>query len=1222
MDDERSRLQQAIDALEAQRPALGDMVVETALAPLHKRLAELGEPAADLPEQRKLVTLLFADLVGFTPLAERMDPEDVREVLNAYFLRWQSCIERHGGQVEKYIGDAVMAVFGARKSQEDDPENAIRCALEMRLELERYNQELSASLDAGLQMRIGIHTGPVVISTLGERRGQELVVVGDAVNLASRLQSAAPPGGILISHDTYRHVRGLFDIQALDPVALKGKSRPVHVYLVQRIKGRSFQNDTRGLEGIETPLVGRQAELEALKDAYRQAAGGKRLVHVLLVGEAGLGKTRLLAELTDWLEAQPESVLLFRGRSGPSMQNIPYSLVRDLFSLRFGILETDTAEAARQKWERGLFVDNADASAPIPEGGLRLGELLGFEPCLSGCADARQLRSLSLVYLGEYFRALAARQPLAIFLEDLHWCDDSSLGVLQKLLEASSTAGQPILLIATARPSFLQDQHTWGNRLPSGSYRQVELQPLDESDRRLLVRRVLERVEDLPDALVELVANNAEGNPFYTEELVKMLIEDGVIHDRGEAWSIAPGRLQQLRLPPTLVEVLQARFDSLPVKERLVLQRASVVGRIFWDQAVAAASSDLDLEETYPLYEDLRIREMIFPNRTSSFENAREYRFKHALLRDVTYESLLKRLRRIYHSQIGLWLEDATRLSGRVNEYAALIAYHYDEGGRTEQALQWYEQAGDMAAAHFANAEAERSYSRALELLPGNDTAHRYTLICKREKILDMIGDRPRQRQDLEELSNLCALLEDSSVESFLRRAGTACRFSAYLQHIGDYAKGAEYGRQAAELAKASGSLELEGQAYHAWASSVWHSGDLILAQSLFEQARARSEAAGLDNAQANSLRGLGVVCDLLGEYSQSQAYLEKALEIHRRSGDLQGESSALNSLGVLAVHQDDYQRALEQLESSLQLKRRLGDRMGETITLVNLGITASNLHNPQESAGYFRQALVICEQIDDREGLAGSLAGLGSAFFTAGDYDQAQEYRQRAVDAFRLIEDISGLGSELTGLALIAFERGQYDQALDYAGQAQEMLKASSYRYELGYPLLLTGYIHLECKRLEQAGAAFLQVLDLRRDMEIDNLVPDALAGLARVHLEEGQVQQAVETLQPVLSALGYDNKPSYNETSTPDMSHLISAGMSEPVDIYYSVYACLAAAGDPRARRAVQDGCQVFQSYTAALDGAAQQRAQAAHLNMRRLQQAYQAENPEEDNPDGLER
>ena len=345
-------LQKAIAALEDQRIILGDDVVDAALVPLRSRLAEL-QPVPNV-EQRRVVTVLFSDLVGFTAMSSTMDPEDVREIVNAYFSAWTGVIEKWGGTIEKFIGDAVMAVFGLSQTREDDAERTVHAALEMCATLEELNANLKLQWGVHLAMRVGIHTGPVMISFLGERKGQDFVAVGDTVNVASRIQSAAPPGGVLLTHDTYRHVRGVFDIQALDPIQVKGKTEQIPVYLALRAKPRAFRTLSRGVDGLETPLIGRTAELQGLQRAFEITAmeGSSRTVTVS--GEAGVGKSRLITEFENWLELLPQSITYFRGRAAPSMQNLPYSLLRDLFSYRFEISTATLLTRFKRSLNRAL----------------------------------------------------------------------------------------------------------------------------------------------------------------------------------------------------------------------------------------------------------------------------------------------------------------------------------------------------------------------------------------------------------------------------------------------------------------------------------------------------------------------------------------------------------------------------------------------------------------------------------------------------------------------------------------------------------------------------------------------------------------------------------------------------------------------------------------------------------------------------------------------------
>ena len=338
-ETEITQLRAAMTAIEAQRPLLGNSVVDAALAPMREKLAAL-EAQAHPAQQRKLATVLFADVFGFTALSEMMDAEVVAGIMNDLWTLVDRAITAHGGHIDKHIGDAVMALWGADAGREDDPEMAVRAGLAMQTAIDAFCK----THNAPLALRIGINTGPVVLGSVGTTG--ELTAMGDAVNLASRLEHAAPVGHVLISHDTYRHVRGIFDVVAQEPFIVKGKTEPVQAYVVKRAKPRAFRLGTRGVEGIETRMIGRDAELLALENVYITAADDAETQVAIVIGEAGVGKSRLLYEFENWLELRPERILYFKGRSTPNTRHVPFSLFRDLFAFRFDIRDNDSATVA------------------------------------------------------------------------------------------------------------------------------------------------------------------------------------------------------------------------------------------------------------------------------------------------------------------------------------------------------------------------------------------------------------------------------------------------------------------------------------------------------------------------------------------------------------------------------------------------------------------------------------------------------------------------------------------------------------------------------------------------------------------------------------------------------------------------------------------------------------------------------------------------------------
>ena len=445
---EREQLEQVIAALEGQRAILGDAVVDAALAPMREKVKALA--AAQMPtQQRKQATILFADLSGFTRLSETMDCEDVTEWVNALWRRLDSVVLQHGGVIDKHIGDALMAEWGVPVSHEHDAEQAVHAALKMRAEVQDWRQELQASSLCAIDVshvgvRIGINTGPVLLGQVGTT--QEFTAMGDAVNLASRLEHAAPLNGILISRETYRHVRGIFDVQALDPIQVKGKAEPVQVYLVHRAKPRSFHAPGRGLEEIEHRMIGREAELRTLQHAFETAVEDRDVQVVTVYGEAGVGKTRLLGKFEHWLDIDEREIWYFKGRADSSMQSRPYALLQDVFTFRFEIRDSDPLAVAREKLERGIVTFLTPAVTPITseetqtarEKAHFIGHLLGFDFSASAFLapvlhNTAQVRQQGLFYLSQFFRAVTREHPAVILLEDIHWSDDNSLDAFDYL---------------------------------------------------------------------------------------------------------------------------------------------------------------------------------------------------------------------------------------------------------------------------------------------------------------------------------------------------------------------------------------------------------------------------------------------------------------------------------------------------------------------------------------------------------------------------------------------------------------------------------------------------------------------------------------------------------------------------------------------------------------------------------------------------------------------
>jgi predicted ATPase/class 3 adenylate cyclase len=1036
---EREQLEQAIIIQESLRAALGDAMVDATIAALRQKMAAL-EPQTPV-EQRKQATVLFGDISGYTAISETLDAEDVKEMMNALWARLDTAITEHGGTVVAHMGDGVMAVWGAQTAHEDDPERAIRAALVMQEEVGKFvttnicfvgKKGQPVENAPTLRMRIGINTGPVILGTVGSTN--EFTALGDTTNLAARLEHAAPIGGILIAHDTYRQVRGAFVVQPLKPISVKGKSEPIQVYVVERAKPRAFRVGTRGVEGVETRMIGRHSELDRLLDALQTVIEDRVLQVVTVLGEAGLGKSRLLYEFDNKVEVLTERIQVFNGRSTESMRVLPYSLVRDLFSFRFEILDSDPAVVAREKLEKGIVACFGDGDEARMQAHF-IGHLIGLDfsasPYLYGILnDAKQIRDRAFHYATQLFASVSRNSPVALYLDDLHWADDGSLDFIEHVMRAC--ADVPLLILCLSRPTLLEQRPQWGEGVTACA--RLLLQPLSKNESRQLVEEILRQAENVPQELRDLVVSGAEGNPFYLEELIKMLIDQKVIEPGEEHWRVDVSRLAQVKVPATLTGVLQARLDGLALWEKTVLQRASIVGRKFWDRAVehlkietAGAGNGRADGNAPTALESLRHKELIYGRAASSFADANEFIFKHALLRDVTYESVLMRERRSYHGKIAEWLVE--RSGERVNQYAATIAEHFERANEIGRAGEWYGRAGQQAREAYALTTAIDFYRKALEFsFAAGDDAEQETWRPQRllwyEGLAEALWWQARFTEAVEAYT---AMLEVAEAEGDVLAQARACNGLALVQERqGNNRESLESAKCAEKLAGGTDPIpeamtELAA-ALNRQGSVLYRLGEVSAAMALGEQALTLSTALGQKGRRerAGGLRALGVAHLMLGHYEQSYSYLEQARELYHELGDRRGVSNMLITMGETARLRGDYAAAVSLYHQGLAIAREIGERTGQIYCLNNLGGARLGLGDYVEAEADLRQVIQMAG-LSGYQVLTETYSFLAAACLGQGKVPEALEAAQRALSLGQQTENHELIAQAWRALGLVA---------------------------------------------------------------------------------------------------------------------------------------------------------------------------------------------------------
>ena len=961
-DNERLKLRSAIEALEAQRALLGDEIVETALTPLREKLLlldmDVAQPGRKL---RKHATILFADITGFTALSESTDPEEITEALNSLWSRLDAIIIRNGGTVDKHIGDAVMALWGIAVSREDDPERAVKAALEMQEETAVF-RSVSDQDSPVFRIRIGVHTGPVFISPVGS--AGEYTAMGDTVNTADRVQASAPPGGVVISHGTYRRIAGLFAMVPRDPVEVKGKSLPLRTYLVTARNPRSFMRVNRGITGIETAMVGRETELNTLVEAYQGAMADRRSVLITITGDAGVGKSRLLFEFRRLAADELKDTAVFSARCTPGTENTPCYVFRDMLRQRFGIHEDDSVEEVIGKLERGMAGILDDEESHLA--GHFAGYDLSSSDTVSRLDGSTSLASLGRAALVRFFRETASGTGAVLYLEDIHWADPLSLDLVREF--ASGAARGPMFMVALARPALLEREPDWIEGMEGVL---IRLNSLSGRETAELIGELLDRVKGPTDEIRSMIADSSEGNPFYVEELIKMLIDDGVIVRTDEEWTVSPGGLVASSIPATLTGVLQARLDSLPEEERELLQRASVVGRLFWDMTVRSLSGSGPETDLPHMLESIQTRDLVYLNDGSAFSQAREYIFKHAVLRDVTYETVLLRLRRVYHEMVAAWLVENS--GERVSEFEGLIAEHFERAGNSEQAMVWLTRSGRSAYTTSAYNEALSYFGRVSDLLPEDSD--------------------PAVRADL------------------LYRIGCS------LEKLSRYDESWDILEEALKKAEEADSSKIAAEILITltWIATI--RGLRSRAEELAVLALSRAEESGDRSTLARAIMRMSDY-EEDRTYEKLLSYYKRGNEMYRELGDRNGIAISLLNMGNIAMDFREFLHARDFYTESLETYEIIGNRWGVANCLGNLGNVESGLGNYAEAMDLHRRSMAMSIGIGDVEGEVICNLNLGMDFCHIDQPGESLEHSRRAVD---LALPVGLIPLALAGLSQVA---------------------------------------------------------------------------------------------------------------------------------------------------------------------------------------------------------
>ncbi len=833
-------------------------------------------------EERKVVTVLFADLVGFTSRAETLDPEDVRAVLAPYWERLRTELEQRGGTVEKFIGDAVMAVFGAPVAHEDDPNRAVRAALAIRDWVREEDD---------LQVRIAVNTGEALV-LLGARPGEgEGMLAGDVVNTAARLQSAAPVGGVLVGETTYRATRDAIDYAEHEPVVAKGKAAPVAVWEALQARSR-FGMDLELRASL--PLVGRTRELETLLGAFERAYSDREPQLVTLVGVPGIGKSRLVAELFARLDALPDRLRWRQGRALPYGQGVSFWALGEMVKAEAGIDENDPPERAEAKLR--VSVDSVVAEEDRAWLMQHLLPLVGVEQSRA-LADRREE---SFAAWRRYFEGLAEQRPLVLVFEDLHWADDGVLDFVDHLAEWAS--GVPLLVLGTARPELLDVRPGWGGGKLNAAT--VALTPLADDEAARIIGAVLEQAL-LPADVQAALLERAGGNPLYAEQFAQLYLERGSTDD--------------LPLPETVQGIIAARLDGLDSDEKRLLQDAAVVGKVFWTGAVTELAG-LDETAVERALHSLERKGLVRRERRSAVSGEGELAFRHVLVRDVAYGQIPRASRGEKHLRAADWMEGL----GRADDHAELVAHHYASAleliqtpAAIEGARGAFRRAGDRALRLNAFEAAKRFYADALALEPG-DAERPYLLLGHAQACYH---------------TNAAADAELAKAIEELRRVGD---IEAAAEATALASEGAWRGGRQAEAREhlLAARVLLDGRPpSRALVAVLAQTTRLDVFASRLDEAFAVGEEAlrlaeelGLDDLRASVLTTRGTAKLMDGEIAEAEALLLQAVDLASPSGSPEAARALVNlaAHASLIGHREQWR---ERTERATEYATRIGDR-------------------------------------------------------------------------------------------------------------------------------------------------------------------------------------------------------------------------------------------------------------------------------------------------------
>jgi adenylate cyclase len=1071
--------------------------------------------------QRRAVAVVFADISGFTPLSEKLDPEEVKDLIDACLKRLAGIINRYEGYIDKFIGDCIMAVFGAPVAHEDDPLRAVLSALDMLQEIQEFNREKKQKLS----LTIGINYGMVATGDLG--RPGAYTVMGDTVNLAQRLQSSAARGKIFVSGSVYVQTHNEIHYLRRDKIRVKGKKEPVEVYVPSNVVRKYSLRMIK-----ELPFIGRQAELAKLRGFCDKMYAGEGQV-VSVIGEAGIGKSKLVYELRQLLKT---SACLVEGRGIEYLRASPYGVLKEMLKQMLGIAEEPAttasqkiAEYVKRQGDPGLI-----HAASLFRYILSLELTRDEDNLLESMRPEDRIRMINEALIA-LFRARAVRSPVVIIFEDCHWIDRETVDFMRLL--AGAVERCRIMVIAIYRPEF-----ETGSLAKIRYFNAIPLKPLNTDDAVSLLRNIM-NCRSIDKQLLALLVNKSGGLPFYLHELAGNLVQSGLITVQDGVAVLKPGK--DFVVPRTLDELVMTKIDRLTAPVRAAVDTAAVIGDEF---SARLLDRLVDLGDALPGYlSQVCDQGILVPLARSADQPAADarYGFRHSIIRDAVYNSLLKKEAKKKHLAVATALESVYK--DNLAEYYDALAEHFEKGGELSRAIEYMEKAADHKKELYLNTAAIALYQKILRSLDESRTKERASVYEKMGEVYSLVGDYQSALHAYHEVGTIKTGESVLKIKSHIAVAGV-------FKNMGMIDKALASLEKASRVLRAEKTLSADEkglQKVHILILECWLTrvkGRIAEAErkgleaiSMINARPATGNYERLKKALADAYYNLAIVYCVKGDFEKAIDLCEDTLMIAEELGDRRGKASVYNILGTVYRSQGKYNEAIEAFEMKLKTSAELGDKSGIGIAYSNLGNVYQNRGEYARAIEYFEKHLDICNEVGDKSGVGLAQNNLGIIYFSNDEYARAIQAFESYLGISKELGDKRGIAiasgnlgevheslfdyekagelfttyltiSEELGdrrgkafaahsLAIVCIETGRFGKALEYLEASRGYLETIGNKVGIGGIYNSIAYLRYRENKLDDALEAALQALKYAEETHATDIKLNALLHVGRVH-------------------------------------------------------------------------------------------------------------------------